>query len=185
MPSIITHAAIPLILGAAAGLRCISGRLLLTGAIVAALPDIDVISFKLGFAYSDVWGHRGAVHSIAFALAITCLVSLFYRSLHTSRWRCIAFVLLSALSHPLLDACTNGGLGVALLWPLNENRWFMPFRPIEVSPIGVTRFFSARGWAVMQSEILWVWLPAMGLAIVIIACRCLCPSKLPTEWPIE
>jgi inner membrane protein len=46
---------------------------------------------------------------------------------------------------------TNGGLGVA---------FFLPWRPILVSPIGVGRFFSERGFAVLQSELVWIWLPA-------------------------
>lgn len=177
MPTIITHAVVPLLVGAAMGRRCISARLLIMGAVLAALPDADVISFKLGIAYSDTWGHRGASHSILFALAISCLMSVFHKALHTSPGRCISFLFLAALSHPLLDACTDGGLGVALFWPFNELRWFMPFTPIEVSPIGLTRFLSERGWAVMQSEIYWVWLPTLGLAIAILAVRGLWPAK--------
>lgn len=177
MPSIITHAVVPLIVGAAMGRRHISARLLIMGAVLAALPDADVISFKLGIAYTDTWGHRGAAHSIAFALAISCLASVFYKSLHTSLGRCLSFLFLAAVSHPLLDACTDGGLGVALFWPFSELRWFMPFRPIEVSPIGLTQFLSQRGWAVLQSEILWVWLPTLGLAAVLLAGRWIWPAK--------
>jgi inner membrane protein len=33
-----------------------------------------------------------------------------------------------------------------------------------VSPIGVTRFFGHRGLAVLQTELLWIWLPAVLLA---------------------
>src|SRR5205814_6496 len=33
-------------------------------------------------------------------------------------------------------------------------------RPIVASPLGVRRFFSAWGLAVLASEALWVWLPA-------------------------
>ncbi|TVT81695.1 metal-dependent hydrolase [Pseudomonas sp. H3(2019)] len=177
MPSIITHAVVPLIVGAVMGRRHISARLLIMGAVLAALPDADVISFKLGIAYTDTWGHRGAAHSIAFALAISCLASVFYKSLHTSLGRSISFLFLAAVSHPLLDACTDGGLGVALFWPFSELRWFMPFRPIEVSPIGLTQFLSQRGWAALQSEILWVWLPTLGLAAVLLAGRWIWPAK--------
>jgi inner membrane protein len=177
MPSIITHAVVPLIVGGVMGRRHISARLLIMGAVLAALPDADVISFKLGIAYTDTWGHRGAAHSIAFALTISCLASVFYKSLHTSLGRCIGFLFLAAVSHPLLDACTDGGLGVALFWPFSELRWFMPFRPIEVSPIGLTQFLSQRGWAVLQSEILWVWLPTLGLAAVLLAGRWIWPAK--------
>jgi hypothetical protein len=33
-----------------------------------------------------------------------------------------------------------------------------------VSPISVTRFFTARGLHVLESELLVVWLPALALA---------------------
>jgi inner membrane protein len=72
-------------------------------------------------------------------------------------------VFLATVSHPLLDMCTNGGLGVALYWPYSNERVFFDFRPIAVSPIGVSRFFTERGFAVMKSEFLWVWLPSIIL----------------------
>ncbi|VVP43744.1 metal-dependent hydrolase [Pseudomonas fluorescens] len=177
MPTVITHAVIPLIIGGALGRNCISARLLIVGAVFAALPDIDIVSFKLGIAYTDTWGHRGAIHSIAFVLLVSALMSIFYKSLHTTPWRCFGFLFLASLSHGLLDTCTNGGLGVALFWPISDLRWFMPFTPIEVSPIGVKAFLSQRGWRVVQSELCLVWLPTLGLAIAILAGRALWPVK--------
>ncbi|MFC5740909.1 metal-dependent hydrolase [Dyella tabacisoli] len=166
MPTIITHAAVPLLLGAAAGSRRISHRLLAAGAIAAMLPDADVLGFKFGIGYATAFGHRGASHSIAFALLLGLLAAALHRPLRSSAWCAFGFVGLAALSHPLLDALTNGGLGVALAWPWDLHRYFFPFRPIEVSPIGA-RFFSARGWVVIQSELLWVWLPAALLALTL------------------
>ena len=40
-------------------------------------------------------------------------------------------------SHALLDTLTDGGLGAALLWPFNFTRYFAPWRPIPVAPIGL------------------------------------------------
>lgn len=65
----------------------------------------------------------------------------------------------------LLDAMTNGGRGIALLSPVSNQRYFLPWTPIEVSPIGVRAFISQRGLAVMKSEILWIWLPVVSMAI--------------------
>jgi inner membrane protein len=166
MPTIVTHAAIPLLLGAAAGTRRISRPLLFAGAVAAMLPDADVLGFKFGIAYADAFGHRGAAHSIAFALLLALLAAALHRPLQTSARRAFGFVGLATVLHPLLDACTNGGLGVALLWPLDSHRFFFPWRPIEVSPIGA-RFFSARGWQVIQSELLWVWLPTTLFALLL------------------
>jgi inner membrane protein len=75
------------------------------------------------------------------------------------------YFFLATASHGLLDAMTDGGLGVAFFAPFDNRRFFLPWRPIRVSPIGVTRFFSARGLAVIQTELLWIWLPAGLLAV--------------------
>jgi inner membrane protein len=60
---------------------------------------------------------------------------------------------------------TDGGLGVAFFAPFNNHRYFLPWRPIHVSPIGAGRFFTHRGVEVLQSELLWIWLPAALLAL--------------------
>jgi inner membrane protein len=60
---------------------------------------------------------------------------------------------------------TDGGLGVAFFSPFDNHRYFLRWRPIHVSPIGIGRFFSDRGIAVLQSELLWIWLPAALLAL--------------------
>jgi len=66
-----------------------------------------------------------------------------------------------------LDALTNGRLGVAFFSPFNTVRYFFPWTPVEVSPIGAARFFSARGAVVLGSELLWLWLPAFFLGAVL------------------
>jgi inner membrane protein len=171
MPSIMTHGAVPILIGAALGPRQVSRRLLVTGAVAAMLADLDVLAFKFGIPYGDALGHRGGAHSIVFVLVLACVAGCLYRSLQTGLGKAFTFVGLSALSHPLLDMCTNGGLGVALLWPWSQQRYFMPFRPIAVSPIGAARFLSERGWAVFQSELGWVWLPAVVVALAVLMIR--------------
>ncbi len=56
-----------------------------------------------------------------------------------------------AITHPLLDALTDGGSGVMLLFPFSEDRWFFPWRPIRVSPLSIPRFFSRAGY-ILRSE---------------------------------
>jgi inner membrane protein len=51
-------------------------------------------------------------------------------------------------------------LGVAWLWPFENGRYFFPWRPIAVPPIGIRAFFSPWGWAVLKSELLWIWMPS-------------------------
>ena len=202
MPSIITHAAVPLALWCAADRGRIPPRLLGAGVIAAVLPDADVLAFALHIPYADAFGHRGASHSLLFALVLAVLAAVLaffgsrrpwsappcqpslaspghaYPSVGRGRpWsaglcqprlastvQAAAFVFVCAASHPLLDALTSGGLGVALAWPWSEHRFFAPWRPIRVSPFA-PQFFSARGLATLLSELRWVWLPLAGAVI--------------------
>jgi inner membrane protein len=74
------------------------------------------------------------------------------------------FALITA-SHGLFDAMTDGGLGIAFFSPFDTTRYFLPWRPIRVSPIG-PGFFSDRGMTVLVSEATWLWLPSAALAAV-------------------
>src|SRR6185436_12241517 len=58
-------------------------------------------------------------------------------------------------SHGILDAFTDGGLGVAFFAPLHNERYFFPFTPIAVAPISITGFFTRRGFGVFASELVW------------------------------
>lgn len=164
MPTIFTHAIVPLALGVALGRNAVSPRLIAAGMFVAMAPDFDTVAFKLGIAYADQFGHRGASHSFVFALAVALLGAMVASWLRTTRWRAFLWLAFCTASHPLLDALTNGGLGVALLWPWSHERFFAPWRPIAVSPIGAG-FFSARGATVLWSELQWVWFPFAMLAL--------------------
>lgn len=55
-------------------------------------------------------------------------------------------------SHALLDTLTDGGRGCALFWPFSDARYFAPYRPIPVAPIGLG-FLSARGLSVAAVEL--------------------------------
>lgn len=138
------------------------------------LPDIDVIGFRLGIHYGDFWGHRGFTHSLVFAALLAAILTLVLRQTPAaiSRFALFSYLFLATASHGLLDAMTNGGLGIAFFSPFDNHRYFFAWRPIRVSPIGVSRFFSYRGVAVLQAELLWVWLPSiLVIASVMIAAR--------------
>ncbi|WDA42549.1 metal-dependent hydrolase [Erythrobacter sp. BLCC-B19] len=161
MPTIMTHAIVPLAIAAAAGRQRISPRLAFAGVVLAMFPDADVIGFRFGIEYADTWGHRGATHALAFAVIVSAAVALVWREARS--WAAFAFLALAMASHGLLDALTSGGLGPALLWPASDARIFAPVTPILVSPIGAG-FFSARGAATMLSELQLVWLPCCLMA---------------------
>ena len=156
MPSIISHPAVPLAIAVAAGSGVISRRLLVAGIAASMAPDLDVYIGELWSAIA----HRGVTHTLVFAALCGLGAVLLARALHASPAVAFLFVFVSTLSHPLLDMCTNGGSGIPLFWPLHDERYFMPFQPIEVSPLGIAPFFSMRGVEVVASEIVWVWVPA-------------------------
>jgi Predicted membrane-bound metal-dependent hydrolases len=163
MPSIFSHAIFASALGTAYTTEPMPPRFWVLTAACAMLPDADAIGFAFGVRYESMLGHRGLTHSIAFSLLVGSVVGMFAfgtRSTAPGKLQLVLYFTLVTLSHPLLDALTNGGRGVALLAPFSAERYFFPFRPIEVSPIGM-QFFSERGLEVLLSEVIWVWLPAL------------------------
>jgi inner membrane protein len=166
MPSLISHAIASLGIGPMFGQSALRTRTLMLGIGCAVLPDADVLGFHLGVRYGDFWGHRGFTHSLLFAaIQATLVVLIAFRRIASSERNLVwLYFFLATASHGLLDAMTNGGLGVAFFSPFDTTRYFFSWRPILVSPIGVTPFFSPRGLAILRSEIAWVWLPAALLA---------------------
>jgi inner membrane protein len=182
MPTVITHATVPLAIGLGAGQRVISRQLLFAGVVVSMLPDLDTLGFHFGISYASPFGHRGFTHSLVFAGVLAAAAVVFHQALHTSRWRAFAFVFVSAASHGLLDAFTTGGKGVALLWPFTDSRYFAPIQMIQVSPIGVGRFLSRNEGHVIASELLWVWLPMLLLFLLL---RTWCKYHQGTPNPVR
>ena len=167
MPTIFSHAFCTASIGSAFLPAKFRVRFIILTAACSMLPDADVVSFFFRIPYGNVLGHRGITHSILFAIAIGCAVGFFcFRGLEVEGWKLALYFSAATVSHPLLDMLTNGGLGVALLAPLSIERFFFPWRPIAVSPIG-PRFFSEQGMAVAVSELLWIWLPSIVIAAVL------------------
>lgn len=165
MPTILTHPAPILALGAGLGTGVIPPRLLAAGVVCALLPDLDVLAFRLGIDYADLFGHRGLSHSLVFALGVGFLGFLVAPLLRARRTTAFWICFLAVAAHIALDAMTSGGLGVAALWPFSGERYFFPWRPIRVSPFNPMEFLSARGLAILKSELLWVWLPCAVMAL--------------------
>ncbi|HTI41131.1 MAG TPA: metal-dependent hydrolase [Vicinamibacterales bacterium] len=146
-------------------------------AICAMLPDIDVIAFSFGVPYDAMLGHRGFTHSMFFALIVGAAASWHLshpshlrthashpsHSSHPSHLALFLWFTAVTASHGVLDALTNGGRGIAFFAPFSGERYFFPWRPIQVSPIGAG-FFSPRGLRVLASEAVWIWLPSAIIA---------------------
>ena len=171
MASAFTHAFFAAAMGKVYTAARRPARFWLLSMLCAVLPDVDVLAFAFGVPYGSMFGHRGLTHSLAFALALAfAFVALFFGDAPDRRALVLFFFLVTA-SHGALDALTNGGPGVAFFAPFSGARYFFPFRPIVVSPIRPGDFFSAWGLAVIESELLWVWLPAASVVGVVLIFR--------------
>jgi inner membrane protein len=84
MPTIFAHALIPCSMKLGAGKK-LSTRLWLAGVFACVCPDFDVIAFRFGIAYADDFGHRGASHSIVFAILLGIAALMFAKPLHASK----------------------------------------------------------------------------------------------------
>jgi inner membrane protein len=174
MPTIFSHAIVASAAGAAFRGRQLlmrPARFWILTVVCTILPDLDVVAFPLGIPYSSMLGHRGVTHSLLFAIITGMFVSFaFFRADKFSNWKLALYFAGITFSHPVMDMFTNGGLGVALFAPLSNERLFFPWRPIEVSPIGAG-FFSERGLAVIESEIIWIWIPSLIITAAVLLVR--------------
>jgi inner membrane protein len=167
----LSHLAFPLALGAALGGGLVPPGLLVLACACAVLPDLDALGLWLGIPYEHPLGHRGLTHSLPFAAVLAGVGSLLAPA--TGAQPAVAFWVLfvSAASHGMLDALTNGGLGIAFFGPFSNRRHFLPWRVIEVSPLRPSALFSWRGLRVLHSEIRWVWVPCLTVALLGFALR--------------
>jgi inner membrane protein len=169
VPSVITHPAVALGLAPYFRRAGIGPRVWALGAACAVVPDLDAIGFRLGIPYDHPLGHRGLTHSVTFALVLAGVLAAVFRrsaSLQAFPWSLFAYLFLCCVSHGVLDAFTNGGLGVAFLAPCSNERFSFPWRPIAVAPLSIARFFSGRAVPVLTSELQWVVAPSALLGLI-------------------
>jgi inner membrane protein len=173
MASVFSHAIAASAMTAAFYRPSVAKRVWIVGIACSLLPDVDVVGFRFGIHYDDFWGHRGVTHSLAFAALLAAALAAAIRRTppEISRVSLCVYLFLSTASHGLLDSMTNAGRGVAFFSPFHNQRYFLPWRPIRVSPIGVARFFGARGLAVLKSELLWIWLPSILVILLVTISR--------------
>jgi inner membrane protein len=172
MPTIMTHAvAATAITRLATGGRRVGALFWVLCAALAILPDVDVIAYAFPIPDDSIWSHRGISHSFAAAAVVAALVTAWVRRRVPMRpialWLCLTVAM---ASHGVIDTMTAGAKGVALLAPLDGTRYLAPWRPMRASPIGMG-FFSPRGLSVLAAEIVCVWVPAAGVALLARAAR--------------
>lgn len=121
---------------------------------LSLLPDADVFGFRLGVHYEDPWGHRGATHSLLFAAVVAVIALVVAKATRLPAALRTTLITLGVVSsHSVLDTLTDGGLGCALLWPFSDERFFAPWRPLPVAPIGGA-FLSGEGLRVAAVELI-------------------------------
>ncbi|MGR5062576.1 metal-dependent hydrolase [Photobacterium sp. DNB22_13_2] len=104
--------------GAVAGRKC-SPKILLAGAALGTLPDLDVL-ISYGDPVSDMVKHRGFSHSLFVLIPFSFLLSWLWQKVRPTRfsfghlWLLVAACL---VTHPLLDSFT--AYGTQLFWPIN------------------------------------------------------------------
>lgn len=170
MPTIISHTVVAVAAGKAFAPQDVPNHFWLLSIVCSIIPDADVIGLYFGVPYEHFFGHRGFFHSPFFSLLLSIfIVGVFFDNIEifSKQWffYFIFFFLLSA-SHGIFDAFTNGGLGIALLSPFDNTRYFFPWTPIIVSPLGIKGLLSNWGLIVIKSELLWIWLPSFLIVII-------------------
>jgi inner membrane protein len=160
MATIFTHGIAAAAIGSAFSPNLVPRRLWAAGILCAIVPDADVLGLALAVPYESFWGHRGFTHSLVFAALLAAGMTWGVCFSRPRKPVLFCYLLLATASHGVLDALTDGGLGVALLSPFENSRWFFPWTPIPVSPIGA-RFFGPAGLHVATWEMVLVWVPAL------------------------
>lgn len=163
MPSSFSHAVAAVAFGRAYTRRALPPRFWVLTITCALVPDLDILGSRFGIGLDSMLGHRGITHSFFFALLLSGLVVLLaFRQPVSgmSRRRLLVYFFAVTASHAILDALVDGDWGVAFFAPFSSTRYFLPWRPIHSSPVGLG-FFSSAGASVILNEIVWVCLPSL------------------------
>lgn len=151
-------------------------RTLATLSVLSFLPDIDVLG-RYRAPRDAIWAHRGATHSLVVAVLAAAMATRLHGSRRWRTFACVAAIV--AVSHGCLDAMTDGGRGIALLWPWTSHRYFFPWRLIPVAPLGAD-LLSSRGLRVLAWEIV-AFSPGWVLALWPHAY----PGGRPSRWRVS
>jgi inner membrane protein len=122
---------------------------------LAAAPDLDLAGRRLfGITEESLLYHRGLFHSPFFLLVLAAPLAAAATRRYSSRTFLALWLLWAGamLTHPLLDALTDGGRGIMLLLPFSRTRLFFPWRPIYTPPAELEHIVR-RALLVRRSEI--------------------------------
>jgi inner membrane protein len=179
MPMTTTHALLVAAVAVAVVRRPIPWWLVLVAAVAAAAPDIDGL-FKrlLSVPPNSIYAHRGATHSVFAALAAGLLAAGFHNRLRVSAFTAGVVVAAAMASHGLLDMMTDGGEGVAYLWPVSSVRLFADWRPIHSTPVHMANLLGDV-LVRLQLELKQMIVPTLALALAVRVARDHLPGRSP------
>lgn len=130
-------------------------KILVFSGLFAAAPDLDLAGKRaFGIPSGSILSHRGLFHSPFFLILLAAILAGIATYQHSRRAFAELWLLWATcmVTHPLLDAMTDGGHGVMLLLPLTRARFFLPWRPIHTIPAGAAKIL-IRALLVRASEI--------------------------------
>ena len=165
MPSLLGHAVAGLAITSAFHGSKVPRRTWALAVFCAVAPDLDWFVSLLNLHRGHALNHRGAAHSLFAAMVLAAVVFLmgFRRDQRRAAvWLCLT---VAALSHGLLDACTAGGVGVALFMPFSDTRWACLWQPGWVAPLPVGREHVHTFLDSLWNEAFWIGLPALAVAV--------------------
>jgi inner membrane protein len=90
-------------------------------------------------------------HSLLFAYLLSAaFVTMWYRRrAREAQVGIFVYLFLCTTSHSVLDALTDGGLGVAFFYPFDTRRYFFS---VAVSPVDINVFFARMLFTCWPSE---------------------------------
>ena len=128
----ITQATLGAAVGEAVLGKKVGYRAALTGAIVATIPDLDVVLIPFFSEVQKISLHRGYSHSLLFCIIASLLLAAFFRK---TKWfqdvsfrRLWIFHFLALSTHVMLDAFTS--YGTQLFLPITD--WRVSFDSISI-----------------------------------------------------
>ena len=160
MPYPVSHAAAGVAVALMLSPEPPTRRILVTSAVLAVIPDLDIAALLLGASDKGLLGHRALTHSLTFAVVAGAIAALAVSrrppwSQHRLRYWLI--LTLATATHGLLDALTSYGQGIAFFAPWSQARYRFPWQPI-----------SGRNWpwGAFWNETVWVLLPSLAIIAV-------------------
>ena len=165
MPSLLGHAVAGLAITAAFHRDKLPRRTWGLAVFCAVAPDLDWFVSLANIHRGHVLNHRGVAHSLFAAAALAAVVFLLAFRKEQRRgavWLCLT---VAAMSHGLLDACTAGGVGVALFMPFSDTRWACIWQPGHVAPLPMGREHTYTFLASLLDEARWIGLPALAVGM--------------------